>query len=114
MNQLWEWTATDVFGKPTTYQAYGPDVTEAAMREHIAKHFRNVTITSLKRLQDGEYKPATGPVESHTFHFGALEAAQREAGLTPYTDMLRSMQARARLQLPPIARAPIKRNPITR
>lgn len=112
MKQLWGWTATDAFNRPRDYQAYGPDVTEAAMLEHLKLHFRNVTITGLKRLQDGEYKPATGEIESHTYHFGLIDAVQRERGLTPYTDLLKLQQSRPKPS--PIARAPIIRSPIIR
>lgn len=113
MKQLWEWTATDAFGRSQKYQAHGPDVTEAGMLEHLQKHFRNVTITGLRRCKDGEYKPATGAIEAHTYHFGALDALYRAEGIMPYTDMLaRQRQAIARSPIlrPSILRTPISRN----
>lgn len=112
MKQLWGWTATDAFGRSRPYQAYGPDVTESAMLEHLQKHFRNVTITDLKRLKDGEYIPAAGEIESHTYHFGALDTALRANGIMTYTDWLGKTQRWLSTHKPPIDRKPIIKTPL--
>ncbi len=76
--QLWQWKATDQFGKSVTYQAHGPSCTESHMLQYLRDTFRNVQITNIERLEDGQYKPATGMIESHVFEYGHMRKAQAE------------------------------------
>lgn len=105
MRQLWEWTATDRFGKSTVYQAHGPDCTEAQMRDHLMRSFINVRFTDIKRLADGQYKPATGMIESHTFSHGHYDRVMSELGYLVKPE--RPVISRNLIQRRPIVRAGI-------
>lgn len=65
-------------GKSVTYQTSGPDVTEAAMLEHLREAYQNLTIISIKRIEPGDIKPRIGFVESHAFMYGIRDAVAAE------------------------------------
>jgi hypothetical protein len=81
MKRVWEFVATDMMGVEKTYQHAGPDVPEAAVLEHLKRHFRNCTITSLKEIGPKDLKPPTGVVQSHLFDFGIIRAIRQAVGL---------------------------------
>ncbi len=80
MKQYWEWVATDKFGQSRSYQCEGFDVSEATMLAFLQSGFPGMTFTDIKRIRQGECKPRTGQIQSHTFQFGVMEAALRELG----------------------------------
>ncbi len=111
MKQLWQWTATDKFGKSRNYQCHAPDTSESTMLAHLKEHYRNVTITNLHRIADGEYKPPSGPIESHTYSFGIYDRVLGEMGIARTERMLDKLRAGTSLTKP-IERKPIERRPI--
>ncbi len=82
MIDLFEWEGTDKNGRSRKYQTKAPaSETESAVLAHLRQHYRNLTITSIRRLDPNEEKPATGIVERHTYNFGIIDAVERELGL---------------------------------
>jgi hypothetical protein len=112
MMQLWGWTATDQFGRSREYQARGPDVTESAMLEFMRNSMKNATITNMRRLEDREYKPATGSVESHLYHLGHMEKWNVAHGIETPSQMF-AKGARL-INRGTIDRAGVARSPILR
>lgn len=108
--ELYEWTATDPrTGGSRTYQTHGPDVPEAAMLEHLRKHFHGLRITGIRRVGVKDYKPPPpgASVQTHAFEFGIREAVERELGLRPPVERRQLIQ-----RIAGIARAPIRRGSI--